>query len=248
MVAIPRASVLVVSQDAALAARLAEQCRRERLSLQRVTTVAEATAIVRGNGADVVAIDLGFPDEDGFDVVRRLRQESEVPLVLISEDGVGVEEEVGLALGADDFLARAVPARIFVARIKALLRRARPLARPTVLRAGPLLVDGLELRATVEGRDVGLTLAELRLLEALLRVAGGVLTRRRLLEASGSESGANERTVDVHIANIRRKLTPFGLDGIVQTVRGVGYRLTWQAFPTSSHGELGHATARDGRP
>ncbi|HKI56327.1 MAG TPA: response regulator transcription factor [Trueperaceae bacterium] len=242
-----RASVLIVSRDERLLARLGEQCRRERLGAMRAGSVLETTAMVRGNAADVVAIDLALPDEDGFDVVRRLRQVSEVPMVLLSEDGAGAEEEVGLALGADDFVPRSVSPRLFVARVKALLRRARPAPRPTLLRLGRLQLDAVELRATVDGRDVGLTLAELRLLEALLRSSGGVLTRRRLLEATGSERGANERTVDVHVANIRRKLARFALGGLLQTVRGVGYRLTWPAGPEAAMATP-VASAGDGGP
>lgn len=238
MVSSPRASVVIVSQDEALTARLAAQFRRERISTVRADSVAEAAAMVRGNAADVVAVDLAHPDTDGMDVVRRLRQESEVPLVLLSDEAAGVEEEVGLTLGADDFVPRLVPPRLFVARVKALLRRARPTGLRTLLHLGPLELDSLQLRATVNGRDLALTLAEIRLLEALLRVSGGVLTRRRLLEAAGTVSATHERTVDVHVANIRRKLAREGMAGALQTVRGVGYRLIWP---------LGRAAGAPGR-
>lgn len=227
MVTTTRACVLIVSQDQTLVQRLAAQCRRDRLSAERAGSVSEAAAVVRGNGADVVVVDLALPDEDGFEVVRRLRLESEVPLVLLSEDAAWAAEEVGLALGADDFISRRVSPRLFVARLKALLRRTRQPAERTLLRLGPLQLDAVQLRATVDGQEMGLTLAELRLFEALLRVPGNVLTRRRLLEATGSGPATSERTVDVHVANLRRKLAPYGLEGMVQTVRGVGYRLRW---------------------
>lgn len=248
MVITTRASVLIVSQDEGLTARLTAQCRRERLGAERAESVVEATAMVRGNAADVVVVDLALPDEDGFDVVRRIRQESEIPLMLLSEESAGVEEEVGLALGADDFLARRVPPRLFVARVKALLRRAHPPAKSTLLRMGRLQLDGLQLRATVDGRDLGLTLAEIRLLEALLRAAGSVLTRRRLLEATGAEGGTHERTVDAHVANIRRKLARLGMDGCLQTVRRVGYRFASQPGPNQPAGGSVLAVARDSGP
>lgn len=248
MVITSRASVLIVSQDEPMSARLAAQCRRERLVAERAGSVAEATTMVRGNAADVVVVDLALPDEDGFDVVRRLRQESEVPLMLLSEEAAGVEEEVGLALGADDFLSRRVPPRLFVARVKALLRRARPAGRRTLLRVGSLQLDGLQLRATVDGRDLVLTLAEIRLLEALMRASGGVLTRRRLLEATGAEGATHERTVDVHVANIRRKLARHGMEGALQTVRGVGYRLSWPTDPGTVRAGRELALVRDSGP
>lgn len=244
----PIASVLIVSHDEALAERLVAQCRRERLAARRASSIAEATNAVRANAADVVVVDLALPDEDGFDIVRRLRQESEVPLVLLADEPVGVDEEVGLALGADDFVSRGVSARLFVARLRALLRRARPTDRQAPLRLGSLQLDGLQLRATVGGRDLALTLAEIRLLEALLRASGGVLSRRRLLEASGSEGDTHERTVDVHVANIRRKLSHHDLHGLVQTVRGVGYRLAWPAVQEASPARAVSAPPRDGFP
>lgn len=239
------ASLFIVSQDEALAGRLVAQCRRERLTARRVASIAEAVAAVRSNAADVVAVDLALPDEDGFDVVRRVRQESDVPLVLLADEPRGVDEEVGLALGADDFVSREVPPRLFVARLRALLRRARPAGREAPLRVGPLQLDGLQLRATVGGRDLDLTLAEIRLLETLMRASGGVLSRRRLLEASGSEGATLERTVDVHVANLRRKLARHNVHGVVQTVRGVGYRL---ALPSAQEAPAASASPRDGFP
>jgi len=248
MVSTPRASVVIVSEDEALTARLAAQCRRERINTVRAGGIGEVAAMVRGSAADVVAVDLALPNEDGLDVVRRLRQESEVPLVLLSEDAAAVEEEVGLALGADDFLSREVPPRLFVARVKVLLRRARPAGPRTLLRLGPLELDTLQLRATVNGRELGLTLAEIRLLEALMSVSGSVLSRQRLLGASGAEAGTHERTVDVHVANIRRKLVREGMGGALQTVRRVGYRLSWPSAPAMAAGSSEAARARDRGP
>lgn len=242
------AVVVILSRDARTVARLTEHCRRERLAAVRVATGEEVAAVVRGNGADVVVIDRALPDEDGFDTIRRLRRESDVPVVLLSENGGGVDEEVGLALGADDVVPRSVPARLFVARVKALLRRVQPARPRSLLRIGALELDGLRVRASVEGRDVGLTLAEFRLLEALVRLAGGVLSRRRLLEAVSAGAEARERTVDVHVANIRRKLARHGLGEVLETVRGVGYRVSASRTMPSAAGEHGVSLLRDGGP
>lgn len=216
--------VLFVSSDETVMDPLERQCQRERLGVARVATAEEAASMVRSNGPDVVALDLDLADEDGFDAMRRIRELSDVPVILLSENGAGVDEVVGLTLGADDFVPRSVAPRLFVARIKALLRRSRGGAVRDQYRLGPLELDPGQYRATVRGREVTLTLSEFRLLEALVRVAGMALSRRQLLEVTSPERDALERTVDVHVSNIRRKLEPHGLQGLLETVRGVGYR------------------------
>lgn len=218
--------VLFVSCDESLVDPLQRQCQREHLGVAHVVSAEEAARAVRGNGPDIVALDLDLPDEDGFDVMRRIREESDVPLILLSENGAGVDEVVGLTLGADDFVHRSVLPRLFVARVKALLRRSRGGATRDHYRLGPLELDPNQYRATVHGREVALTLSEFRLLEALARVSGMALSRRQLLEVTSPEGDALERTVDVHVSNIRRKLAPHGLASLLETVRGVGYRAT----------------------
>jgi len=216
--------VLFVSCDETTVEPLARQCRRERLGAAMAATAEEAAQKVRARAPDVVALDIDLPDEDGFDVLRRIRETSDVPVILLSENRAGVDEVVGLTLGADDFVPRSVLPRLFVARVKALLRRTRTGKRPKTYRLGAVELDPGEIRATVNGQPVDLTLSEFRLLEALARVTGMALSRRQLLGASSPEGEALERTVDVHVSNIRRKLARHGVTGLLETVRGVGYR------------------------
>lgn len=216
--------VLFVSGDETMTDRLARQCRREHLGVVRVATTDEAASQLRTEAPDVIALDLDLPDEDGFDAMRRIRETSDVPLILLSENGAGVDEVVGLTLGADDFVPRSVVPRLFVARIKALLRRTRTGAPRERYRVGALELDPGRFRATVRGEELDLTLSEFRLLEALARDAGMALSRRQLLEAASGEGDTLERTVDVHVSNIRRKLARHGVTGLLETVRGVGYR------------------------
>lgn len=219
-------SVLFVSGDETLTDRLARQCRREHLGVVKAGTAEQAASRLRSDAPDVVALDLELPEEDGFDVMRRLRETSDVPLILLSEDGAGVDEVVGLTLGADDFVPRSVVPRLFVARIKALLRRTRSGVPRERYRVGALELDPGRFRATVRGQELDLTLSEFRLLEALARDAGMALSRRQLLEAASGEGATLERTVDVHVSNIRRKLARHGVNDLLETVRGVGYRAT----------------------
>jgi len=218
------AQVLFVSRDEPLVALLERQCRREHIGVLHATSAESAQRLVRGNGPDIVALDLALPDEDGFDVMRKIRETSDVPLILLSENGADVDEVVGLTLGADDFVPRAVLPRLFVARVKALLRRSRAATTRDRRRLGALELDPGQVRATVRGREIDLTLSEFRLLEALARASGMTLSRRQLLIAASPEGDASERTVDVHVSNVRRKLAQHGLEGLVETVRGVGYR------------------------
>lgn len=218
------ARVLIVSRDDEVMAPIERQCQQERIAVSHVASAEDATQLVRGDCPDVVVLDLDLPDEDGFDVLRRIREESDVPLILLSENGASVDEVVGLTLGADDFVPRCVLPRLLVARVKAILRRTRAPSPREKWRLGPLELDGTQFRATVHGRDVGLTLCEFRLLEALVRASGMALSRRQLLQVVSPDGVALERTVDVHVSNVRHKLADLGLEGAVETVRGIGYR------------------------
>ena len=216
--------ILFVSGDETLVDALGRQCQKEHLGVTRAMSSEQAARLLRGGGPDVVALDLVLPDDDGFDVMRRIREESDVPVILLSEDGAGVDEVVGLTLGADDVVSRDVVPRLFVARVKALLRRVRNVSGREAYRLGPLELDPGQYRATVRGEEIGLTLSEFRLLEALVRAAGMTLSRRQLIEAISPEGEALERTIDVHVSKLRRKLAGTGLGDVLETVRGVGYR------------------------
>jgi two-component system response regulator AdeR len=203
---------------------LERQCQKEHLGVTRATSSEQAARLLLGGGPDVVVLDLVLPDDDGFDVMRRIREESDVPVILLSEDGAGVDEVVGLTLGADDVVSRDVTPRLFVARVKALLRRMRSVTGREAYRLGPLELDPGQYRATVRGEEIGLTLSEFRLLAALVRAAGMTLSRRQLIEVISPDGEALERTIDVHVSKLRRKLAGSGLDDVLETVRGVGYR------------------------
>ncbi len=213
--------LLIVEDEDAIAEPLAEGLRREGFEVERVATGAEG--IERGAAADLVLLDLRLPDLDGYTVCRELRSRTEVPIIIVTAKGEEVDRVVGLELGADDYVVKPFGVRELVARIRAVSRRTS--ARPGVhlLRCGGIEVDTRARRARIDGREVELTPKEFDLLAALAAQPGAVVSKQRLLEDvwGGTWYGA-AKTVDVHVASLRRKL---GDPGLVETIRGVGLRL-----------------------
>jgi DNA-binding response OmpR family regulator len=176
---------------------------------------------------DVVLLDLMMPGMDGIEVCRRIRQKSNVPVLMLTARGDETDRVVGLEMGADDYIAKPFSPRELVARIKAVLRRARPDVVGERLIAGDIVVDLGQRTVTRAGEPVDLTGLEFDLLCALARRPGRVVARDALLsEAGRSDVTVGERTVDVHISHVRQKL---GDDPrspkLIKTVRGIGYVL-----------------------
>jgi DNA-binding response OmpR family regulator len=218
--------ILVVEDEDAIAEPLAEGLRREGFEVERAATGAEALAAPL---PDLVLLDLRLPDVDGYTVCRELRGRSDVPIIVVTAKGEEVDRVVGLELGADDYVVKPFGFRELVARIRAVSRRARGGAdrAEAPIRVGALEVDLRARRATVAGREVTLTAKEFDLLALLAREAGAVVPRRRILEEVWNTSWyGSSKTVDVHVATLRRKL---GDPRWIETVRGIGHRL---AAPT----------------
>jgi two-component system, OmpR family, response regulator RegX3 len=212
--------VLIVEDEDAIAEPLAEGLRREGFDVARAATGTEALA---ATPADVVLLDLRLPDLDGFDVCRELRARSAVPIIVVTARGEEADRVVGLELGADDYVVKPFGLRELIARIRAVTRRARGEHGGTPVRIRELEVDVRARRATLSGRDLELTQKEFDLLAALARDPGAVFSRRRLLEdVWDTRWYGSSKTIDVHIAAVRRKL---GDPSWIETVRGVGFRL-----------------------
>jgi two-component system alkaline phosphatase synthesis response regulator PhoP len=176
---------------------------------------------------DLVVLDLGLPDLDGLDVIRRVRERSPVPIVVLTARGDESDRLVGLELGADDYVVKPFSPKEVVARVRAVLRRTEQAATPSpVIRAGDVTVDLDRMRVTAGDRDVDLTRTEIALLATLARQPGRVFTRSQLLDAiHGDEIAAYDRAIDAHVKNIRRKLEPDPRrPRYVLTVHAVGYR------------------------
>jgi DNA-binding response OmpR family regulator len=214
--------VLLVEDDEAIAQPLVKGLEREGFT---VNWVATGTAAVEAAEPDVVLLDLGLPDIDGYEVCRRIRLKSEVPIVFLTARSDEVDRVVGLELGADDYVVKPFGFRELVARIRAVTRRRAPSTRTD---GQPLNIGGLELdrrtrRVTLDGETLELTPKEFELLALLAQDPGAVFPRQQIMERVwGHPWYGPTKTLDVHVASIRKKL---GDPSWIETVRGVGFKL-----------------------
>jgi two-component system, OmpR family, response regulator RegX3 len=212
--------VLIVEDEQPIAEPLAEGLRREGFDVEWAPTGAAA---LEADEPDVVLLDLRLPDMDGLDVCRSIRARSDVPIIVVTARGDEPDRVVGLELGADDYVVKPFGLRELIARIRAVTRRGRTASAEGPLRVGDLEVDSRSRRVRVGKRELDLTPKEFDVLAMLVRDPGAVVSRRRLLgEVWDTSWYGSTRTIDVHIAALRRKL---GDPGWIETVRGVGFRL-----------------------
>ena len=188
----------------------------------------EGLALARTERPDLIVLDLMLPRLDGLDLCRAIRRDSQVPIIMLTARSEEADKLVGLELGADDYVTKPFSPRELVARVRAVLRRARGgEAEPEVLRHQDLVLDVARHEVTVAGRPVDLTPTEFALLAALLRAPGRVFSRLQLLDlVQGDAYEGYERTIDAHIKNLRQKIEPDPKNPrYVATVYGVGYKL-----------------------
>jgi len=186
---------------------------------------AEALAKIRSLRPALVVLDLMLPKIDGWEVCRRVRATSDVPIIMLTARSEDVDKIVGLELGADDYLTKPFNPRELVARVRAVLRRYERAAKPTrAMHIGQVTIDPARREVTVAGKPIKLRAKEFDLLLALAQHRGLVLSRNQLLDLVwGYDFYGSTRTVDVHIARLREKLAGSGV--VIETVRGVGYKL-----------------------
>ncbi len=228
-----RRTVLMVEDETSITEPLSEALQREGFATEVARTAAEALRVAARTQPDLVLLDVMLPDGSGYDVCRSLRAESEVPIIMLTARGEETDRIVGLELGADDYIVKPFSAREVAARIRAVLRRTgggrRPAAeREEALSAGSLSLDPGRRSATHEGRELDLTRKEFELLELLLREAGTVITRERLLDEVWDVNWfGSTKTLDVHVSSLRRKLgDDSAAPRYIHTVRGVGFRFS----------------------
>jgi two-component system, OmpR family, response regulator AdeR len=222
----PMARVLVVEDDHDIADTIELYLRSDGHRTERAHDGRRALELFAAGQPDVVLLDIGLPEVDGLEVLRAIRSRSATPVILVTARREEVDELLGLGLGADDYVVKPFSPRALLARVKAVLRRTRGETLPsTVHRVGPLTVDLDRVEATVDDLPLALTPTEFKLLAALAAAPGRAMTREGLIERAMPESDALERTVDGHLKNLRRKLAAAGGGALLETVRGVGYRL-----------------------
>ena len=226
------ACILLVDDDPHLREMLGYALRREGFEVLEAGDGAEALRVVEREQVDLLVLDVMMPELDGLEVCRRLRRESQVPIVFLSSKAEELDRVLGLELGGDDYVTKPFSPRELVSRVKAVLRRTRgPVAQeapqdPDLLIQGPLRLDLRAHRCHVGEREVALTITEFRMLQALLGAPGRAFSRDELVERTyQGPHFVSGRTVDSHVRRIRQKLREAGLDELIETVHGLGFRL-----------------------
>jgi two-component system OmpR family response regulator len=218
--------ILVVEDDPGLRVLIARALQQNGFAVSQAGSGPEMWGIFDKRPVDLILLDIMLPGKNGIDLCREVRARSGVPIIFISAKGDETDRVVGLELGADDYLAKPFSPRELLARLRAVLRRANPDLERQRLAVGDVVLE-IETRSVrLNGELLDLTGLEFDLLAALLRRAGQVVPRASLLAQAGrTDVTVNDRTVDVHISHLRKKL---GDDPprLIRTVRGVGYVLS----------------------
>jgi two-component system response regulator CpxR len=217
--------ILLVDDDAELCSLLGQFLQREGFTVGCEHEGNRGLERALESGNDLVVLDVMLPGIDGFEILRRLRRQSSVPVIMLTARGEDVDRIVGLELGADDYLPKPFNPRELVARMRAVLRRYEPRAAGASARieVNGVAVDPGTREAWSRGKRVDLTTFEFDILEMLMRSAGRVLSRDALMESFYNRKATPfDRSIDMHISHLRRKLE--GGDALIKTIRGVGYQ------------------------
>lgn len=220
--------IIVVEDDREIRALLEPILAREGFCVHLAESGSALDRLVDQHGMpDAIVLDIMLPGEDGLSICRRLRAASAVPIIMVTARGEDIDRIVGLEIGADDYLPKPFNPRELIARIRAVLRRTQaPVARARRRTVGGFTVD-LDARAVLlDGVDIGLTSAEFDLFACFVERPNRVLSRDQLMDwTRGRDSGPLDRTMDVQMSRLRKKLNRDGLPDLVKTVRNAGYIL-----------------------
>ena len=217
--------LLLVDDDEKLRSVLTEYLQQNGFEVEEAKDGSVALGKLERGAFDVILLDVMMPGDDGLTVLGKLRRTRNIPVIMLTAKGDETDRVVGLELGADDYVAKPFSPRELLARVRAVLRRSSAATETEIIRAGELVLDLGARTAEDSGQLLDLTGLEFDLLTALVRRAGRVVPRDRLLaEAGRSDTLVGERTVDVHVSHIRSKLGDDPKNPLrIKTVRGVGY-------------------------
>jgi DNA-binding response OmpR family regulator len=218
-----RGTIVVVDDEPNIADLVGMYLEREGFRVLQAATGAAGIQAFSDHRPRLMVLDVGLPDVDGLEVCKRIRQTSQVPIIFLTARDGEVDRVLGLELGADDYLTKPFSPAELVARVKAVLRRSDGAPPPEVVQAGRVKIDAGRREVRVDDTVIELTTKEFDLLRFLAERAGLVMSRKQILDGVwGYDWYGDPRTVDVHIAQVRKKVG----DGVeIRTVRGVGYRL-----------------------
>ncbi len=224
------ASILVVEDEPAIQELVSFTCESSGFEVRRAESVAAAQRAIRERLPDLVILDWMLPDRAGIELLRELRggeRTKSVPVILLTAKSAESDKVAGLDAGADDYVVKPFSPRELVSRMRAVFRRRAPEKSGEVLAYGPLAIDPARHEVSVDGKPVKMGLAEFKLLKFLIGYPEHVFTRSQLLDSVwGDHVFIEERTVDVHVLRLRKALAAAGAQHLIQTVRGLGYRLS----------------------
>jgi two-component system response regulator ChvI len=230
------ATIALVDDDRNILTSVSMALQAEGFTVRLYSDGETALKALVDNAADLVVLDIKMPRMDGMDLLRRLREKSSVPAIFLTSKDDELDEALGLALGADDYITKPFSQRLLLARIRAVLRRAEARARPEtssdepaeVLERGRLSMDPSRHRVKWDGRDVTLTVTEFMILEALAQRPGFVKSRDQLMDTAYQDNVyVDDRTIDSHIKRLRRKFKQVDSNfKAIETLYGAGYRFT----------------------
>jgi len=219
-------TILIADDDTELCELLREYLGQEGFDVRLAFDGEQALAESRRPGVDAMVLDIMMPRMNGIDVLRNLRKESELPVIMLTARGDDLDRIIGLELGADDYLAKPANPRELLARIRAILRRSNTQSTVATLEVGDLVLNQARRELRCDGLLIDLTSTEFSILQLLLQRSGEIVEKKDLyLAALGREPVAYDRSIDMHVSNLRRKLG-LAIDGTerIETIRGIGYQ------------------------
>ncbi|HED39026.1 MAG TPA: phosphate regulon transcriptional regulatory protein PhoB [Chromatiales bacterium] len=224
------AKILIVEDEPAISEMVEMALSRANFEVVKATNAEEAILLLRDTLPALVLLDWMLPGTSGVEFARRIKKDgvtSHIPIIMLTAKGEEADKVYGLDAGADDYITKPFSPRELIARIRAVLRRAAPLAEQEIIEVDNLLLDTASHRISVNGELLELGPTEYRLLHFFMTHPERVYSRGQLLDSVwGSNVYVEERTVDVHIRRLRKALTPYGHERYVQTVRSAGYRFS----------------------
>ncbi|MEO0342960.1 MAG: response regulator transcription factor [Pseudomonadota bacterium] len=218
--------ILVVDDDPGLRQTLMIALERAGFDVRSASDGRQGLIAAERDRPDLIVLDVGLPEMDGFEMCRRLRKNSDIPVLFLTARDDEIDRVVGLEIGADDYVTKPFSPRELVARINAILKRAAGIVVRENLTHGDIVLDTGAKRCEVGRTDLPLTLTEFNLLSVLMRRSSKTIARHHLAnEIWGAGSDVSSRTVDSHLRNLRAKLAEAGAPDMIETVHGMGVRL-----------------------
>ena len=227
------AKILIVEDETAISELVAFVCEADGMTAVKAADLSEARSALASGRPDLMLLDVMLPDGSGFDLLRAVKQSSDLrdlPVIMLTARGDEADRVAGLDGGADDYVVKPFLPRELTARIRAVLRRSASGAQPAraerdrVIVHGPLSMNETRFEASVDGKPLKLSVKEFRLLFLFASRPGRVFTREQLLDSVWGNAFVDERTVDVHMLRLRKALAGTRAEDMVETVRGIGYR------------------------